>query len=429
MRKVISKIFLLLLIAGIFSCQREAKPTNILLIMVDDMGFSDLGFMGSKISTPNIDKLAQNGVMYTQFYNTGRCCPSRASLLTGLYSHNTGMGWMTASNLGHPGYTGDLNNECITIAQALQENDYMCYVTGKWHVTHDEFIKPHGPKHNWPLQRGFDKFYGHLTGGANYFNTGTMVWNNTMLDSLPADFYLTTAVTDSTVAYLDQHFTINKDRPFFFYVAYYAPHRPLHALQQDVDKYRGKYMDGWDKLREHKMNVLYERGIASSTNWSLSERDPWIKPWEDLSDEEKRIWDARMAVYAAQIDRMDQGVGEILTKLEEYNELENTVVIFLSDNGGCDEEQGGELEPDQLSKLGNEYPRQSYRREWANASNTPFRQYKQYVHEGGISTPLIVHWPEKIRQKGAIFNQVGHIIDIFPTLLEITDTKYPLINQ
>jgi len=425
MKYMLTRILVFAFSIHLLSCSESVKPTNIVLIMVDDMGFSDLGMMGSTINTPNIDRLAEQGIFYNQFYNTGRCCPSRASLLTGLYAHNSGMGWMTASNLGYPGYTGDLNAQCITIAQVLQQNNYACYATGKWHLTHDKNMKADGPKHNWPLQRGFDKFFGHLTGGADYFKTRTMVWNNTMLDSLPEGFYLTTAVTDTTVSMIEHHFMNEKNQPFFFYIAYYAPHWPLHALEEDISKYRGSFLDGWDSLRVHKLNALTEAGIADSNSWSLSDRDTRVKPWAELSLDEQRIWDARMAVYAAQIDRMDQGVGRIINTLERFDALDNTVILFLSDNGGTDEGLSGTLKLDQIDRLGSRFPKHSYLRGWANASNTPFRMYKHYVHEGGISSPLIIHWPEQIRNNGSICNQVGHIIDIFPTILDITHTTYP----
>lgn len=400
---------------------KSDKP-NIVLIMADDMGYSDLGFMGSGIATPNLDKLAKHGVVFSQFYNTGRSCPSRASLLTGLYAHQTGIGWMTSSNLGYPGYTGDLNNQCVTIAQVLKKVDYSCYVTGKWHVTYDKFMGPEGPKHNWPIQRGFDRFYGHLSGGGSYFSTKMTNDNEQM--KAPENFYLTNAVTDSTVSIMNKHFKEKKDDPFFFYVAYYAPHRPLQALQKDIEKYRGKFMNGWEENRKQRYNKLRELNMINS-NCLLSDRDNQIPTWDDLTDEQEKVWDARMAVYAAQIDCMDQGIGKIVSTLEENGELDNTLILFLSDNGGCAESQGGDLKVEDVNLLGNEYPQQSYRTNWANVSNTPFREYKHFVHEGGISTPLIAHWPSKIKKTDVITSQTGHITDLMPTILEIANASYP----
>lgn len=410
------------------SCAPTSEKTtserpNILLVMADDMGYSDLGFMGSGIQTPNIDRLANNGVVFSQAYNTGRCCPTRASLMTGLYAHQTGMGWMTASNLGSPGYTGDLNKQCVTMAQVLKQADYACYMTGKWHLTYDPFMEADGPKHNWPLQRGFDRFYGHLTGGGSYFTTETMTYGNDRV-ALPDDFYLTQAVTDSTVSFLNHHYETQKEKPFFTYVAYYAPHRPLHALQGDIAKYRGQFIDGWDKNREQRFERLKALGIVNE-NWELTERDANVREWNSLTEEGKQVWDARMAVYAAQIDRMDQGIGQIIQTLQDNGELDNTLIIFLSDNGGCAEYQGGNLTLEDLPQLGNEHPAESYRTNWANVSNTPFREYKSFVHQGGISTPLIMHWPDQIKAKGTITKQVAHVIDLMPTLAELAGADYP----
>ena len=421
---------LVFFVIGIMGCSRtpknsynEPKRPNIILIMADDMGYSDLGFMGSGINTPNIDRLAKNGVVFSQCYNSGRCCPTRASLLTGQYAHHTGMGWMTASNLGTPGYTGDLNAQCVTIAQVLHQADYACYMTGKWHVTYDGFMKPEGPKHNWPLQRGFDKYYGDLAGGRNYYTPETLTSGNEMLKA-PANFYLTTAITDSSVSIINQHFKMHKEKPFFFYVAYYAPHRPLQALQKDIAKYRGKFMDGWDKNRKQRYERLKKLGIINE-NVVLTQRDENVPDWNSLTDAEKKVWDARMAVYAAQIDCMDQGIGQIIATLKKNGELENTVILFLSDNGGCAELQGENLTLEDLPSLGGEENQQSYRTNWANVSNTPFREYKSFVHQGGISTPLIVSWPEKIKNKGKISSQVGHVIDVMPTILEMAGASYP----
>lgn len=404
--------------------EKPQKP-NIVLIMADDMGFSDLGFMGSGIETPNLDKLAEGGLVYNQFYNTGRCCPTRASLMTGLYPHNTGLGWMTASNLGHQGYTGDLNKNCATVAELLKEGGYATYLTGKWHLTYDGYQMQESPKDTWPVQRGFDKFYGHLSGGGGYYNPKNLVYNNEWL-KVPEDFYLTTAITDSTVSFINQHFREKKDDPFFSYVAYYAPHRPLHALKHDIDKYRGKFMEGWDVLRKKRMKKLLELGIADST-WKLSERPKDIKAWDKLTLDQKKIWDARMAVYAAQMDCLDQGVGKILETLKKNNALDNTLIIFLSDNGGNKEPENrkGDLTIADIDNLGQEFPMASYRHHGANVSNTPFRKYKSSNYEGGVATPLIAFWANGIKAKGTITKQIGHVVDIVPTILDVADVKYP----
>lgn len=412
-------------IGVVVACQQDgltessSKKTNIIVIMTDDMGFSDPGFMGSGIETPGIDRLAAKGMVFNQFYNTGRCCPSRASLMTGLYAHRTGLGWMTASDQGLPGYRGEISDSTVTIAQVLQEKGYATYMTGKWHLVYDRDMGADGPKDNWPIQRGFDRYFGILAGGGGYFSP-VITYNNTQ-PKVPDDFYLTSAINDSTVAFLEDHFTNQPDQPFFFYVAHYAPHRPLHALDEDIDKYRGKFMQGWDYWRKQRYEHMLQAGIIDST-WQLSARGEGIPAWDELSEDEKQVWDGRMAVYAAMVDRMDQGISALINTLEKYDQLDDTLILFLSDNGGCAEAQGGQLAVSDLPELGK--IDQSYRMEWANVSNTPLRWYKQHNHAGGINTPLIVHWPEKIKS-GRITDQPGHIIDLMPTLLDVAGAEYP----
>lgn len=415
-----------------FSCENRknnaGKPEkpNIILIMADDMGFSDLGFMGSGVQTPNIDRLASNGIVFNQFYNAGRCCPTRASLLTGLYAHNTDLGWMTASDFGRPGYLGAISQNCVTLGQVLKSSGYANYVIGKWHVVYDPNMVADGANHNWPMQRGFDKYFGMLSGGGGYYTPNTLTYNNERL--IPDDdFYLTQAFNDSTVGFLEQHFATKKEQPFFLYLAHYAPHRPLHALQEDIQKYKGKFDQGWDAFRQKKLEKMKSIGLAEG-GWLLSDRPDNIPAWETLNQDEKAMWEKRMEVYAAQIDRMDQGIGRLIETLEDNNQLDNTLILFLSDNGGNAEVEGKDFDADKVEDVGGNTFNQSYRRHWANMSNTPFREYKSNNHEGGISTPLIVHWPDKIK-KPSISNQQGHVIDIMPTLIELTGAKYPTENK
>lgn len=416
-----SLLSMLLVNSGIAAATNTPTKPDILLILADDMGFSDTGFMGSGIETPNIDRLAKNGLVFTNFYNSGRSCPSRASLLTGLYPHQTGLGWMTRANLGTAGYSGDLNNQCVTIAQVLNTNGYATYMTGKWHLTYEKYSTPSGPTHNWPIQRGFEKFFGHLAGGGSYFSPGTLTYNNQPLQ-VPTGFYLTDAVTDSTVSFLNSHFNEKPQQPYFFYVGYFAPHRPLHALEKDIAKYRGKFKKGWDCYRNQRLKQLKKKGLVAKT-LQLPQRDAVIPDWNSLSETEKDLWDARMAVYAAQIDRMDQGIGKILRTLQLNGRLDNTIILFLSDNGASAETQGSITNAFNPEWIGREKPELSYLTPWANVSNTPFRNYKMSVYEGGIATPLIVHWPAGV-QKG-LSNQTGHIIDIMPTLLDVAHASYP----
>lgn len=398
--------------------ESSLERPNIIIIMADDMGYSDIGCFGGEITTPCIDQLAANGLRYIQFYNAGRCCPTRASLLTGLYSHQTGMGWMTAGNLGTEGYTGGINNQCVTLGEVLREAGYSTYMVGKWHVTSDKNIGTDGSKDTWPLQRGFDKYYGPHHGGGSYFTTSHLTYGNERLLP-PEDYYVTDALSDSAVSFIHHH---TAEKPFFLYLAYTAPHFPLHAKRKDIDKYLGKYLVGWDTLRIRRYERMQKQGIIdSSCTLSLPMDD--ARTWADLDEGERIEFDRRMAVYAAQIENMDQGIGRVIQTLEKTGMIDNTVIFFLSDNGGTAEyiSRGSQ----DMALIGSDESYESYRKPWATLSNTPFRMFKQWVHEGGIATPLIIHWPEGIEDKGSLHDQVGHVIDLMPTCIELANAKYP----
>ena len=303
----------------------KARP-NIIIIFADDMGFSDIGCYGSEIDTPNINALADRGVRFTQTYNCARCCPSRASLLTGLYPHQAGIGHMIY-DLGHPGYKGSLNNNSVTIAEVLKSAGYRTAISGKWHVCKPELDNPSTPK-----RRGFDRFYGTLKGGGSYFNPPGLVSEDKIVKNTDDDYYITNTVTDYAIDTIND-FSKSND-PFFLYVAYTAPHFPLHAREEDILKYEKKYLKGWDVLRQNRHEELKKLGILDP-KWEISKRDELSPPWEDIK--EKDWEDRRMAVYAAQIDSMDQGIGRILDKLKESNIEDNTIIMFLSDNGGSAE--------------------------------------------------------------------------------------------
>ncbi|MDZ7723224.1 MAG: arylsulfatase [candidate division KSB1 bacterium] len=413
--------------AWLTSCQKKISKPNILLIMADDMGFSDLGCYGSEIKTPHIDRLAREGLRFTQFYNAARCCPTRASLLTGLYPHQVGMGGMVVRKPDESytgAYQGYLNNECVTLAEALKPVGYTTLMSGKWHV--GEF------RPVWPVDRGFDRYWGLISGAANYYNVTrtknhqpirTMARDNEEIPLPTENFYMTDAITENAIEMLKE----NSDKPFFQYVAYTAPHWPLHALPEDIEKYKGKYMEGWDALRKKRYQKMVELGIIRK-EWGLSPKDEGAIDWENVPDHE--LMDLKMAIYAAQIDRMDQGVGKILQTLQEQGRLDNTIVLFLSDNGACSEY--GPLGHDFWENgvlPGGEESYQSYGRSWSNASNTPFRLHKHWVHEGGIATPLIVRWPQMIPKGGKMTHQPGHIIDIMATLIDIAGVEYPSNNN
>ncbi len=429
----------------------KGKRPNIILIMADDMGYSDIGCYGGEIHTPNLDRLAAGGLRFTQFYNTARCCPTRASLMTGLYQHQTGVGHMM-NDRGYDGYRGDLNNRCVTIAEVLKQAGYSTYMSGKWHVTRHR--GPDGPKYNWPRQRGFDRFFGTIHGAGSYYDPCSLTRDNTQIPPDSDDFYYTNAISDNAVKFIREH---DSDKPFFMYVAYTAPHWPMHALPRDIAKYKGRYARGWDALRAERHERMIKIGIVKS-EWKITPRDSAVPPWEQA--ENKQWYQRRMEVYAAMVDCLDQGIRRIVSELRKSGSFENTLIFFLADNGGCAEEYGSrgpikpdllkeiplkpmdknELQPDMQPKVtrdgrpvrtgegvmpGPADTYIAYGRPWANASNTPFRLYKHWVHEGGIATPLIAHWPSHINAPGELRHQPGHLIDIMATCIDVADAKYP----
>ncbi|MEI7730347.1 MAG: arylsulfatase [Verrucomicrobiota bacterium] len=457
----------LLVIAVVFMGWASALPAqtppgtatrpNFIVILSDDMGYSDLGCYGSEIQTPNLDQLAAGGVRFTQFYNTARCCPTRASLLTGLYPHQAGVGHMIEDK-GLEGYQGQLNQKCRTIAEVLRPAHYRTYAVGKWHVSLN--LKGDGPKYNWPLQRGFDRYYGTITGAGSYFDPGTLVRDNTPVSALsdpdyrPALFYYTDAITDHAVRFITEHQRDHASEPFFLYVAYTAAHWPLHAKNSDIAKYKGRYDGGYTPIRQARFERAKQLGLIQPT-WDLS---PQAGDWEAATNQ---AWEARcMEVYAAMIDSMDQGIGRIVATLRKQGQLENTLVVFLQDNGGCAETIGRNAGPKRPDKPtlpvippeairldvrptqtragmpmlrgpenmpGPEDTFIAYGKAWANVSNTPFREYKHWVHEGGISTPLIAHWPRGIAT--ALTNKLvhtpAHLVDIMATCVDLAQADYP----
>lgn len=421
-----------------------SEQPNILLILNDDMGYSDIGCYGGEMDTPNLDELADNGTRFTQFYNTARCSPSRASLLTGLHPHQTDIGVLTY-NQGPEGYAGDLNKNCVTMAEVLRNQGYRTYMSGKWHISSEL----NTPSDSWPKQRGFDHFYGTIIGAGSFYDPNTLTRGNENIEheaKEDLDFFYTDAISDQAVNYIEEHQKTAPDQPFFQYVAYTAPHWPLHAHEEDIEKYKGRFDEGWDVLREKRMKRMKTMGIIDDS-WDLSDRDPSQPAWEEASDKEWRL--RCMEVYAAQIDRMDQGIGRIMDSLKNTGQLDNTLVIFLSDNGACAEDipsdvtkeemvdqlqlardktrRGEEVlfgnRPDVMPGAENTY--QSYETAWANLSNSPFRLYKHWIHEGGISTPLIMSWPEGIKEKGVLRHSPGQLPDIMATILDITGSEYP----
>jgi arylsulfatase A-like enzyme len=419
---------------------KKDRP-NIILILADDMGFSDIGCYGSEIETPNLDKLASHGIRFTQMYNCARCCPSRASLLTGLYPHQAGIGHMV-SDMNIEGYRGFLNDNCATIAEVLKENGYKTALSGKWHVggyypmSGEYEWNPGSPNKPRPIDRGFDVHYGTLGGAGSYYHPHSLIKNDNFVIPESENFYYTDEISNFAEKYI--HDTARSEQPFFLYVAYTAPHWPLHAPEEIIEKYRGKYLKGWDYIRTSRHEELKGKKILDK-KWKISSRDESALPWEEIKD--KEWWDAKMAVYAAQIDVMDQGIGRIVKALEDNRIKDNTMVIFLSDNGGCAEflNEDGHKEyvrpytrDGKKVVVGNDtdvFPGaentfMSYDLPWANASNSPFRLFKHWAHEGGISTPCIINYPQS-DQQDVIRHQTVHFFDIMPTILEIADATFP----
>ncbi|MGB7396040.1 MAG: arylsulfatase [Pricia sp.] len=408
---------------GKVAVANDDRP-NIVLIISDDMGYSDIAPYGGEIETPRLALLAENGLKFTQFYNAARCCPTRASLMTGTYPHQTGVGHMTnppenpsRHDYGVSEYQGFLNTSTVTVAEVLKEAGYRTLMTGKWHLGHKEST--------WPLQRGFDEFYGIIPGASDYFKPvhprGITVNNDSVAITDP-DYYTTDAFTDEAIQLINNPRKEDADTPFFLYLAYTAPHWPLQAPQELIDKYKGKYGEGWQSIRKERYARMKEMGLIDS-DWELTPQDS--RDWESLDDMKKEEMDLRMATYAAMVDRMDQNIGKLVDSLEATDQLENTVILFLNDNGACAE----------FSELGNG-PAENLKtrkggitlgRAWANAANTPYREYKHWVHEGGIATPFIVHWSKGItmEKRGGIIREYGFLPDIMATCLELSGATYP----
>ncbi len=416
--------------ASLMWAQGRKRP-NILIFLADDMGFADLGCYGSEVQTPNIDGLAKRGVRFRQFYNAARCCPTRASVLTGLYQHQAGIGHMVA-NWGKPGYEGALNGKCVTIAEVLREAGYGTYISGKWHVTHAQ------RRDALPLQRGFDRFYGTLAGGGNYYFPNGLMQDNESIRAPEQGYFYTDAIGDHAVEFLRGHAEKRGADPFFLYLPFTAPHWPLHALEPEIAKYRAVFREGWDNVRMQRHKRQVAMGLLPPTS-ELAPRDASVPSWSDAPDKDWEV--ERMSVYAAQIDRMDQNVGRVLKQVAAMGAKQNTLVLFLSDNGSSAEiirdtpanwrhtpwkVNGGnkaDITP------GGRDTFQSCGPSWAQVSNTPFRRYKMWVHEGGISTPLIASWPGRVRKVGGFVEGPGHITDIMATCCDAAGVKYPSTYQ
>jgi arylsulfatase A-like enzyme len=451
----------LLILAGLFQTKASAakpkpkpdKRPNIILIMADDLGYSDLGCYGGEINTPNLDKIAKQGMQFKQFYNVSRCCPTRASLLTGLYNHDAGIGDMTTPQ-NDSGYRGYLGKNTVTIAEVLKGAGYRTAMTGKWHVS-NTIVQPkasdqmdwlnHKTEHplfspidQYPTNRGFEKFYGTIWGVIDFFDPFSLVDGTKPVTTVPKNYYHTDAINEKASEYIREFG--KGDAPFFLYVAHNAPHWPVQALPEDINKYKDTYKNGWQSIRKARYEKMAKLGLIDTTSTKLSERNPSDKLW---ANNPTKDFDARtMAVHAAMIDRMDQGIGKMLKTLEETGKADNTIIVFLSDNGASAElSEGYGPGFDRPNQTRDGQPVSYNRKEgimpggqnsffsigpnWANVANTPFRLWKSQSMEGGIHTPMIISWPNGIKTKGIKTNQIGHVMDFMPTFLEVAGVKYP----
>jgi arylsulfatase A-like enzyme len=412
----------------------DQRP-NILVIVADDLGFSDLGCYGGEIETPNLDSLATSGVRLTQFYTMGRCCPSRASILTGQYPHRVGLGHMT-QDIGLPGYRGRVSENAQTIAEVLRPAGYRSFLAGKWHLGTSD-----------PTDHGFEEFYGTLVSAKRYFDPQHLIRRpeGRKTRSYPdGQFYATDAITDHAITFLEQA-RETPERPWFLYLAHFAPHFPLHAPRPEIDKYADRFLDGWDSLRAERLAQMKSLGIvpestmlsARSKYWNYGETESGRNPaWDSLSTERRQDLARRMAIYAAMIDRMDQQIGRVLGNLKEQGEFKNTLILFLSDNGACAEWDPRGFDGkssnhnvlhrgDALESMGGEDTFHSIGSGWANAANTPWRLYKHFSYEGGTNSPCIVHWPERLSQQaGSIHRTPTHVIDVLPTCIAASGSQY-----
>ncbi|WP_183308161.1 arylsulfatase [Dysgonomonas hofstadii] len=435
--------------------KKDGKP-NIIVILADDLGYSDLGCYGGEIKTPNLDRLANNGLRFNNFYNTSRSCPTRASLLTGLYPHQAGIGRMTFDN--HlPGYRGTLSKNAVTIAEVLNTAGYNTGMVGKWHVAetplrpdqrqwlaHQVYHEEFADKVNYPTRRGFNDFYGIIYGVTDYFDPFSLVNGEEPVREVPEGYYITNDFSRKAVDYVNKY--AGDEKPFFLYLSYTAPHWPLHALPEDIEKYKDTYKDGWDAIRQARYERIKKLNIFPEQEDFLSPRQ-FSDSWADNPDAE---WDARaMAVHAAMVDRMDQGIGHLLDALEKNGQLDNTLILFLSDNGCSGESpqhySPGENDRGDMTRDGKTViypknkeilpgPQTTYAgigQKWANVANTPFRYWKAKSFNGGISTPLIAHWPKGLNKnlKGKVSNQMGHVMDIMATCIELSGAKYPTVYE
>ena len=392
----------------------DERP-NILIVLTDDMGFSDLGCFGGEIETPNLNALAENGLRFTGFYNTGRCWPTRATLMSGLYS-------------------SALSDQQVTIAEVLKTTGYQTGMVGKWHLGSN-------PAKSGPITRGFDRFYGTMGGGGSYWMPPGLTRDTMFIKPDGEGYYYTDKIGEEAVKQIESFAA--SDQPFFQYVAFTAAHWPIHAPEKTIQKYIARYQDGWEKLRNDRYSRMLEMGIIDQKHWPLPQMEPNVAKWDTVNHKEWHI--RNMAVYAAMVDHMDQAMGHIIDALKRTNQLDNTLIVYMHDNGACSEhvkdnahgtannvlawaeENGKTIAVGDVYdvSMGGPLTYGTVGHNWANAQNTPLRRYKANVHEGGACTPCIMHWPAGMKYKGEITQERGHVVDLMSTCIELAGAKYP----
>ena len=412
----ILKLNFLILFLALANNNLKAERPNIMIILTDDMGFSDLGCFGGEIETPNLDRLAANGLRFTEFYNTARCWPTRATMLSGRYSDG-------------------LSSSQVIIPELLKGSGYQTAMVGKWHLGMD-------PKKDGPIQRGFDDFYGTMTGAGSFWDPYTLTRNTEPVDPDGENYYYTDKIGTEAVRQIETF--ANSEKPFFQYVAFTAAHWPMHAPEKSIQKYMKMYKGGWEKLRNERYQRMLKMGIIDKERWPLPTRESWVQDWDTIDHKPWRI--RNQAIYAAMVDHMDQAVGNIINALKRTKQFENTLIIYFHDNGACPEHLSGNgwnTANNILAKakregkevaVGDKYDVMmggpltygSVGHNWANAQNTPMRRYKSNVHNGGACTPAIMHWPKGLKTKpGSITDQRGHVIDMLATCIDLAGSVYP----
>jgi arylsulfatase len=413
-----------------------AGAPNVVVVLVDDLGFADLGCYGSEIATPNVDRLAGAGLRYTDFHVTPMCSPTRAAMLTGLDPHDAGIGAVVHSDAGFPGYAMELTEHAATMAELLRDNGYATFMVGKWHLAKDADQNAAGQKASWPCQRGFDRYYGVLDAFTNLHHPHRLVEDNHQVevDQYPDGYFFTDDITTRAISMVRELKAADPAKPFFLYQAHGAVHAPLHAKTVDLERYRDRYAAGWDALREERYRRQLELGVLEPGT-ELAPRNTEagndVRAWDDLTETEQAVFARYMEVFAAMVDNIDQNVGRLVDALDDLGELDNTLFLFLSDNGASREGeevgttayyvhllQGDDLDADaaRLDLIGGPQTTPHYPRGWAMAGNTPFRLYKLNTHRGGHSVPFIVHWPAGLDDStsGTFRRQYTYITDLLP---------------